>query len=987
MTPTIGTSSNAWGTIYAVADTRARVTGWTPQSSIDGSTVYMNPLTTAATPTPTPITLTFSKAMNPLTVTAAGVSFSDDDDLYPASATATVTLSADGLTATIIPAIAFPKGDTIYLNVGGTGWTATDGTALAGTEIVFYTTPGMVLTGASWLDANLVSKYVAYPVTSLSLTFSEAPSTWDASATSLYNVTTGTTVPAAFSTNGTLKTLVATPSEALIPGDTYEVRFSVNSGVAGDPSVIYNSGAGQYPMGFYPSQLQFTVDPKFLLVPVSSNLWAYSNAVTTSAAITTSQFPVSGTGITVVFNRATQSTPAPLFNLYQGANTTGTAVPIAATTTDNITYNIATVSTLPLKGNTQYTFAYTAYGSSDGKLVATNISGNNAWTFTTAPNFGVNVTGTNFSGSTGSVNTVGLSTALTITFDKAIVSSPAPVFTLNPAPATPPSVSWNTAGTTVTLTPLVAFTAGTIYAVTMQVYGDAQGATSYDSIAGGRPSLSFKTTAALAAPSTNIVGGTISMAASATPAIVLVFNQPIQTSGTYAPTFALYDASGTYWFGNGSTPVASTFGVDSTNTTITITPTSALAYNHTYGIGFQVFPVGGTSASSYDNARISAGVVKPGYVGNAGVLTFSTSTPAALKLLGSNLLVNGVPALTFSYAASQTITLGFDNAVNQATTGNFVASYTLSPLGTPPVTLTPSYDATGTQVTLTPSGTLTPSTAYTLSYTVYPATGAVSGGNGATQTLSFTTAAMAAPTVGLDSTSDQVNNARTTYDNGDSTYYLQLTSIDPMAKYVTFDYGLGNLSTNSGYIALAGLKQIGSTYYYGLSGTALVSGQTFQVRARQSVINTGNTTDSPNCATQLISDGTKPNAVTQGAVPAVAAPVNNELRATFTFTLGGSGGPMTLPTAAQVSTTAGPSVTADANVSSISAPYYSVPGSKNTVAVDVIIKANTSILADYVVFTGVADLQGNLLTNPAGTKPTEGQFVWNLTANTVDLTQ
>ncbi|MCD1653416.1 hypothetical protein K7J14_01720 [Treponema zuelzerae] len=478
----VANSYNNFGTIYAEIDNRARVTGWTPQTTVDGSVVPMNPLT--ATSTPAPITLTFSKALDATTVSTYGVSFTATNWSTRA---ASVTLAADGLSAEIVPVASFPKGATVNLDI--TDWAATDGSALINPDIDFVVQGGIRLTDCSWLDDSMTPAYVPYTTTSYSVTFDQVPVRYNASLTSLYNVTDGASVPATIALDATARTLTATPTVALEAGNVYEIRYSVSSGITGDPDAAYS---GTAPDGFNVAQMRFTYAPDYMLYLTNSNLWATGSTYTT--VVSNAEFAITGNP-SITFNRAVQTSPAPVFELRYGAGPT--IVPVTATTTDNLTFTFDPVTDL-IEG-TVYTLAYTVYGSADGIISVTDTV---AFTTASTPKLVLTASSLYLAG----VPTTTLdpaTTSFTLTFDRAVNQSAtgdfAADYTLTQgANEIDLAVAYNAAGTVVTLTPGAALKAGTAYSLAYTVF-HATGFSVGNSTTG---TIAFTTAknAALAAP-------------------------------------------------------------------------------------------------------------------------------------------------------------------------------------------------------------------------------------------------------------------------------------------------------------------------------------------------------------------------------------------------------------------------------------------------------------------------------------------------------
>ncbi len=331
--------------------------------------------------------------------------------------------------------------------------------------------------------------YVPYTTTSYSVTFDQVPVRYNASLTSLYNVTDGASVPATIALDATARTLTATPTVALEAGNVYEIRYSVSSGITGDPDAAYS---GTAPDGFNVAQMRFTYAPDYMLYLTNSNLWATGSTYTT--VVSNAEFAITGNP-SITFNRAVQTSPAPVFELRYGAGPT--IVPVTVTTTDNLTFTFDPVTDL-IEG-TVYTLAYTMYGSADGIISVTDTV---AFTTASIPKLVLTASSLYLAG----VPTTTLdpaTTSFTLTFDRAVNQSAtgdfAADYTLTQgANEIDLAVAYNAAGTVVTLTPGAALKAGTAYSLAYTVF-HATGFSVGNSTTG---TIAFTTAknAALAAP-------------------------------------------------------------------------------------------------------------------------------------------------------------------------------------------------------------------------------------------------------------------------------------------------------------------------------------------------------------------------------------------------------------------------------------------------------------------------------------------------------
>ncbi len=190
----------------------------TSTSPIDGAT---NVLVTSV------ITATFSTAMDPATITTTTFTVSP--------ATGSVSLSADGLTATFTPDTDLTE-DTLYTATITTGAKSADGNALAANKVWSFRT-GPAPTVTTLFPANLA---VDVPVTTVvSATFSEAVDSLTVNTTN-FTLKAGaalTPVTGSVALSPDDLTATFTPSGNLAPGTQFTASITGVRDIAGNPMI------------------------------------------------------------------------------------------------------------------------------------------------------------------------------------------------------------------------------------------------------------------------------------------------------------------------------------------------------------------------------------------------------------------------------------------------------------------------------------------------------------------------------------------------------------------------------------------------------------------------------------------------------------------------------------------------------------------------------------------------------------------------------
>lgn len=362
--------------------------------------------------------------------------------------------------------------------------------------------------------------------------------------------------------------------------------------------------------------------------------------------------------------------------------------------------------------------------------------------------------------------------------------------------------------------------------------------------------------------------------------ITVVFEHAMDTTGITAKDITL---TGTGAVTNYST-VGAVLTWNAEGNTLTINPAVNFAKGATVTLAFK------NTFKSAVGSQIYAGVdaVVPKFYIEEGIDLLSTSW-------------NDGNVNETEVAVSSPVTLTFNTPVLQVT-GKNAPVYTLTDtVSTKVVDVVASYDTTGTIVTLTPAYALKGGTIHTLAYTVYPATG-FSTAAADTGTLTFTTekgAALAAPTLAVDSVAKTIVDGTLKYENGETAFYVSVSKNTDPTVVNSFQYKLeaDNFWTDILPASVTDRGEDATSKYYSVTASALVSGEITQIRT-----NATNATnyDSPWSTPVSFTDTIAPlvgAVVFDGdAIPAnatvdlaIAANPGNDLaaRSTYVITLGG----------------------------------------------------------------------------------------------------
>ncbi len=417
--------------------------------------------------------------------------------------------------------------------------------------------------------------------------------------------------------------------------------------------------------------IPFTIAPAATAVvpPTVTRETPASNAAEVSVSTTA----------TATFNEAVQASTI-TFTL---TNSSGTAV--AGSVSYNSTTNTTTFTpSSALACNTTYTATVSAQSTSGVSVTAPF-----SWSFTTDPP-APTVTGE--SPASGATN-VAVSTTATATFSEAVQSSTIS-FTLNNSSGSSvaASVSYNSATYTATLTPSSALAYNTTYTATVSSGENSAGVPMSSSF-----TWSFTTDAAPPSvtsetPASGATGVAVSSPVTAT------FNEAVQSSTI---SFTLTNSAGT------SVPAALSY--NSSNYTVTLTPSSALAYGTTY-------------TATVSGANDTAGDPM------AAPVSWSFTTDKVQPAVASHTPLSGATGV----AVSSPVTATFNEAVQSST-----ISFTLTNSAGTAVPATLTYNSSTDTATFTPSAALAYGTTYTA--TVSGAKDTASDPMAGSVTWSFTT--------------------------------------------------------------------------------------------------------------------------------------------------------------------------------------------------------------------------------------------------------
>ena len=399
--------------------------------------------------------------------------------------------------------------------------------------------------------------------------------------------------------------------------------------------------------------------------------WSFTTAAAVAPTVT-SETPASAatnvavsTAPTATFNEAVQSSTVS-FTL---KNSSGSSV--AGSVSYNSTTNVTTFTPTPtsaLAYNTTYTATVSGAQSTSGVTMTAPFS----WSFTTDAAPPSVTSKTPASGAKG----VAVSTAPTAKFNKAVQASTIS-FTLknSSGSSVAATVAYNSSNNTATLTPSAALAYSTTYTATVSGAKDSAGDPMTSAV-----SWSFTTAAAVAPIVTSETPASAATNVAVSTAPTATFNEAVQSS---TMSFTLKNSSGS--------SVAGSVSYNSTTnvTTLTLTPTSALAYNTTY-------------TATVSGAESTSGVTM------TAPFSWSFTTVAAV----TPTVTSETPATSATgVATNSNVTATFNESVQASsiTTSTFV----LKGSSSSSVTATVAYNSSTNTATLTPSSLLANSTTYT----------------------------------------------------------------------------------------------------------------------------------------------------------------------------------------------------------------------------------------------------------------------------------
>ena len=623
----------------------------------------------------------------------------------------TVSYNGANNTVTLKPSAPLAYGTTYTATVSGAKDTAGD--PMAGPVTWSFTTDSMqpaVITHTS--PPVPTGMAISSPI---SVTFNEAVQ----ASTIGFTLTTssGSAVLAALSYNSTNNTVTLTPSATLTYGTTYTATVSGADDTAGDP------------MG---GPVSFSVATAAVQPAVSSHS---PTSGATGVAVSTS--------LMATFNEAVQSSTIS-FTLATSAGTS-----VAGTASYNNSNN-----TVTLTPNARLAYGTTYYATVSGAKdkAGDPMTGPVTWSFTTDAVPPAVSSHTPTSGATG----VAVSTPVTATFNEAVQSSTIGVtLTTSSGSAVAGTATYNSINNTVTLTPSTTLAYGTTYTATVSGAKDTAG----DPMS-GPVTWSFTTDAVPPAVSSHTPTSGATGVAVSTP-VTATFNEAVQSS-TIGVTLTTSSGSA----------VAGTATYNSINNTVTLTPSTTLAYGTTY-------------TATVSGAKDTAGDPM------SGPVTWSFTTDAVQPVVSSRTPTSGATGV----AVSTPVTATFNEAVQSSTIG-----VTLTTSSGSAVAGTATYNSTNNTVTLTPSATLAYGTTYTatVSGTKDTAGDAMSG----PVTWSFTTATSSAstPYSGSQSPIPGIIQAENFDNGGQGVAYYDTTPGNSGGAYRNTDVDIETCSdTGGGY--------------------------------------------------------------------------------------------------------------------------------------------------------------------------------------------
>jgi methionine-rich copper-binding protein CopC len=526
-----------YGTTYTATVTGAEDTAGDP---MDGSvswsftTDYTTPAVTNESPangatdvaSSTTVSATFNEPVQSGTIDFTLTSNSGG------TVPATVSYNSSDDTVTLTPSAALASGTTYSATVSG----AQDaiGDAMSGSVTWTFTTSAAIVPSVTGETPSTGATGVATN-TDVTATFSEAVQSSSVNVDTFVLEAGSSTVTATVSYDGATDTATLTPSTPLASSTTYTVTIS---------GVVDESGHTM----------------------AGPDTWSFTTAAAAIVPAVITDAPASGaTGVavssfvTATFNEAVQNSSVNVDTFVLEA---GSSRVTAVVSYDGATDTATLIPSTLLAGSTTYTVTISGVADESGHTMA----GPDTWSFTTAAVIvPAVITDAPASGATG----VAVSSSVTATFNEAVQSSSVNVDTFMLEAGSSPvtaAVSYNSATDTATLTPSTLLAGSTTYTVTISGVADESGHTM-----AGPVTWSFTTAAVIVpavitdAPASGATGVAVSSSVTAT------FNEPVQPSTI---SFTLTTSTGG--------AVAGTVSYNSSNDTVTLNPSAALAYGTTY---------------------------------------------------------------------------------------------------------------------------------------------------------------------------------------------------------------------------------------------------------------------------------------------------------------------------------------------------------------------------------------------------------------------
>ncbi|MEI6386669.1 MAG: hypothetical protein WCQ50_08545 [Spirochaetota bacterium] len=440
------------------------------------------------------------------------------------------------------------------------------------------------------------------------------------------------------------------------------------------------------------------------------------------------------------------------------------------------------------------------------------------------------------------------------------------------------------------------------------------------------PTIIAQTPAAIAGGFAPLTTATATVASAIVP-LTFTFSKAMDsTVGTVAVTGA--PSSSTY---------VVTLAWDTDKKILTVTPSAA-------------FKKGDTLTASYSSFKSQDGAL----LTNASK-TFTVMN--GITLVSSNVL-DSYLKLTPGIA-TVTVTSTIDFTFNIDVASSSAVTLTQNSVDVPFTVATAAATTGGTDkkvLRITPVASLLNNKPYVVNATV---SSGVTGDSAVTiANATFTTVAastLSTPVVSLNSTAKAIASSRSTYNSGDSTVYLTWPAITGADQYKVNYRVVGTPTWTAGTTAAdSNSTVVSGNWYYGLTTSSLVSGQSIEVQVIASNSN-GYGPDSAASTVVSVSDTTAPISTTLAAstVTASSGTTNNSAGtvvsyATKSFTLPSSAEKMGMPAVS----------TGGTLTSTIGTVSISLDSTEKIATVLVTVAAGQDASGKTVIFT-VADAAGN----------------------------